>query len=131
MGVEVSHDIVANLHAAYAPGTLETWPLRPEIDLIFRTPEGVRVLPESTVSALAACFAAVGLSLAEGVTYPLHPVTTGFAHVMAWPGRVACAEVRRDLLTEAFVPFRQVQIDPQRVGRIADAFASWIDTMWS
>ncbi len=131
VGVEVSHDIVANLHAAYAPGTLETWPLRPEIDLIFRTPEGVRVLPESTVSALAACFAAVGLSLAEGVTYPLHPVTTGFAHVMAWPGRVACAEVRRDLLTEAFVPFRQVQIDPQRVGRIADAFASWIDTMWS
>lgn len=129
--VEVSPDIVADLHAAYAPEQVERWPLRPEIDLIFRTPEGEHALPAPTVTALAAAFSGVGLTLADGLTYPLHPVTSGFAHVMAWPGRVACVEVRRDLLTEAFIPFRQVQVDSARVVRVATAFAEWLAGGWA
>lgn len=129
--VEVSPGIVDDLHAAYAPERVERWPLRPEIDLIFRTPDGGQALGESVVTALSAAFATVGFTLAEGLTYPLHPVTTGFAHVAAWPGRVACVEVRRDLLTEAFVPFRQVQVDSARAARVATAFAEWIADGWA
>ncbi len=124
--VEVSPDIVFALRAAYQPDRVETWPLRPEVDLIFRDPEGTRHLPNTVVDGLRKALAMQGYPLAEGATYPLHPVTTGHAHVMAWPGRVVCVEVRRDLLTEAFVPFRQVQIDGERVGRVADGFANWL-----
>ncbi len=125
--VEVSRDIVPALRAAYQPERVDTWPLRPEVDLIFRDPEGTRHLPDSVVDGLRKALAREGYPLAEGATYPLHPVTTGHAHVMAWPGRVVCVEVRRDLLTEAFVPFRQVQIDGERVGRLAEGFANWLE----
>jgi hypothetical protein len=52
------------------------------------------------------------------------------AHVTRHPGQVACLEVRRDLLTEQFVPFRQVQIDPERVARVADPLARWLRAAW-
>ncbi|MSQ01054.1 MAG: hypothetical protein EXR71_04050 [Myxococcales bacterium] len=128
--VEVTADIVPALRAAYQPDRLESWPLRPEVDLIFRDPQGTRHLPNPVVDGLRKALAMRGYPLAEGATYPLHPVTTGHAHVVAWPGRVVCVEVRRDLLTERFVPFRQVQIDGERVGRLADGFADWL-TAWT
>ena len=124
--VEVGPTIVSDLHAAYAPAVVERWPLRPEVDLIFRDPDGRRTLSDASVDSLRRNLAIEGLPLAEGATYPLHPVTTGYAHVAAHPGRVICVEVRRDLLTEAFVPFRQVQIDGPRVARVARAFAGWL-----
>lgn len=124
--VEVSPAIVPDLHAAYAPGTVERWPLRPEVDLIHRTPDGVRTVSEEAAAALGAAFAAEGLTLADGETYPMHPVTTAWAAVHAFPGRVACIEVRRDLLTEAFVPFREVVPDPARCERVARALAAWL-----
>lgn len=125
--VEVGPDIVPALREAYRPDTVERWPLRPEADLIFRDPAGALHLPPAAVAALRDALAAEGIALAEGLTYPLHPVTTGHAHVLAWPGRVACVEVRRDLLTPEFVPFRQVQVDPARVARVAEAFARWVE----
>lgn len=124
--VEVSPRIVEDLHAAYAPGTVERWPLRPEVDLIHRTPAGERTVSEERAAALAAAFAAEGLHLADGETYPMHPVTTAWAAVHALPGRVACLEVRRDLLTEAFVPFREVVPDGPRCERVARALSAWL-----
>ena len=126
VGVEVSPNIVADLHAAYLPGTLETWPLRPEVDLIHRTPEGLRTVSEVRAAALGRELAAEGLALADGETYPMHPVTTAWATVHAFPDRVACLEVRRDLLTEAFVPFVEVVPDAGRCERVARALAGWL-----
>lgn len=125
--VEVGPDIVPELRRAYEPEQLDRWPLRPEADLIFRDPAGERHLPHAVVDGLRAALAAEGIPLAEGATYPLHPVTTGHAHVLRWPGRVACLEVRRDLITPDFVPFRQVQVDGGRVARVADALARWVE----
>lgn len=124
--VEVGPDIVPALRDAYREENVGRWPLRPEADLIFRDPEGNLHLAAPAVDGLRAALAAAGVSLAEGATYPLHPVTTGYAHVLRWPGRVACVEVRRDLLTAAFVPFRQVQLDAGRVAAVAEAFAQWV-----
>jgi len=126
--VEVSMNIVPDLHAAYADP--ERWPLRPEVDLIFRKPDGSRALPDATVDALRKALAAIGVPMAEGATYPLHPITTGYAHVVAWPGKVVCVEVRRDLLTEAFVPFNEVVASPNRVERLAEAFAAFAEQGW-
>jgi predicted N-formylglutamate amidohydrolase len=126
VGVEVSENIVADLRAAYAPGTLESWPLRPEVDLIQRTPDGTRTVSEADATALSEAFAAEGLTVADGETYPMHPVTTAWGHVHAFPGRAACVEVRRDLLTEAFIPFVQVVPDAERCQRVARALAAWV-----
>jgi predicted N-formylglutamate amidohydrolase len=124
--VEVSPAIVTDLRAAYAPERVGDWPLRPEVDLIHRTPEGRRTVSEARARALADALAAEGLSLADGETYPMHPVTTAFATVAAFPDRAACVEVRRDLLTEAFVPFVPVVPDPARCDRVARALAAWL-----
>ena len=40
--VPVDEKIVERLRAAYAPDTVETWPLRAEVDMITRTAEGTR-----------------------------------------------------------------------------------------
>lgn len=122
VGVEVDADIVERLHAAYAPEVEPTWPLRPEVDVIGRDLEGRDWNPSGFVPALRAGLEAVGLTLADGQTYPLHPSTIGHAHVARYPGRVACVEVRRDLLAEPFSPFEQMHIAPAKIDRLRGAF---------
>ena len=126
--VQVSLDIVRDLRAAYA--NPEQWPLRPQIDVIHRDPDGVATLTPAGLAALGGALTDAGYTYAEGETYPLHPVTMAHAHVTRHPGQVACLEVRRDLLTAQFVPFRQVQIDPERVARVADPLARWLTAIW-
>lgn len=126
--VEVGLDIVRALHAAYADP--EQWTLRPEVDLIFRLPDGTRALPDATVDALRKALAGHGFPLAEGVSYPMHPVTAAYRWVTGWPGRVVCVEVRRDLVTEAFVPFSEVVASPPKIARLADAFAAFVADGW-
>lgn len=126
--VQVSLDIVRDLRAAYA--NPEQWPLRPEIDVIHCDPDGVATLSPAGLAALGVALTDAGYIYAEGETYPLHPVTMAHAHVTRHPGQVACLEVRRDLLTEQFVPFRQVQVDPARVSRVAAPLARWLMGVW-
>jgi hypothetical protein len=126
--VQVSLDIVRDLRAAYA--NPEQWPLRPEIDVIHRDPDGVATLTPAGLAALGVALTDAGYLYAEGETYPLHPVTMAHAHVTRHPGQVACLEVRRDLLTEQFVPFWQVQVDPLRVSRVAAPLARWLMGAW-
>lgn len=125
--VEVGPDIVPQLRAAYAEP--ERWPLRPEIDVIHRMADGTATHGPAGLRALADALDG-HYGHAEGQTYPLHPVTTAYAHVARHPGRVVCVEVRRDLLTEAFTPFRQVQIDPARVDAVAAPLARWAAAAW-
>lgn len=120
--VAVDEHVVASLHAAYAdPGQ---WPLRPEVDLIGRTVEGASLAPEPAASTLRAELAAVGVTAEDGVTYPLHPSTIAWQHATRWPGRVLCAEVRRDLLATPFLPFAEMRIGAAAVERLAGPFAA-------
>lgn len=126
--VEVGPDIVPSLTSAWA--TPEQWPLRPELDLIHRDPYGKSSHSAAGVALLRAALNPLGLTLAEGETYPLHPVTTAFGHVARFPGQVACLEVRRDLLTAQFTPMLQVQLDTDRIARIAGALSVWMAGDW-
>ena len=128
--VEVDLGIVASLHAAYEPDVAQTWPLRPEIDVIGKTLDGTNLAPAGVVEALRQGLAAEDLTVADGTTYPLHPSTLAYDHVLARPGRALCLEVRRDLLADPFEPFAQMRIAPVKVTRIAVPLAAALLRWW-
>jgi hypothetical protein len=74
--------------------------------------------------------AACDLTVAEGTTYPLHPSTLAYDHVMARPGRALCLEVRRDLVADPFEPFAQMRIAPAKVDRLAVPLAAALLKWW-
>ena len=121
--VEVDQDIVTNLHRAYEPDVQPTWPLRPEVDLICRAPDGTSHAPAAVVMALQRELKAVDVTAEESATYPLHPSTLAWHHVMAWPGRTLCIEVRRDLVADPFEPFAEMKISAVRSAHIAHPIA--------
>jgi predicted N-formylglutamate amidohydrolase len=128
--VEVDHDIVANLRRAYLPGVEPTWPLRPEVDVISRGIDGTDHAPRAVVDTLRAELAARGIAIAEGATYPLHPSTLAWDHVMAHPDRAICVEVRRDLLADPFEPFAEMTIGDDKVDRLVPAFVNALRCWW-
>jgi hypothetical protein len=117
--VQVDEDIVKNLRRAYEPEVEPTWPLRPEIDVISRDAEGNDHAPRALVEALRREYLSCEWPLTESATYPLHPSTMAWDHVMARPGRALCIEYRRDLLADPFDPFVEMNICPQKVDRVA------------
>jgi N-formylglutamate amidohydrolase len=128
--VEVDRDIVASLRRAYEPEVEPTWPLRPELDVISRDTAGVDHAPPAVVAALRDGLAALGLAVADSATYPLHPSTLAWDHVMARPGRALCLEVRRDLLADPFVPFAQMAIGAAKLARLAPPIAAALQRWW-
>jgi predicted N-formylglutamate amidohydrolase len=128
--VEVDLSIVQSLRAAYQPAVEPTWPLRPELDVISKAPGGTNHAPAGVVEALRLGMAAQDLTVADGVTYPLHPSTLAYDHVMARPGRALCLEVRRDLLADPFEPFAQMRIAPAKVDRLAVPLAAALLRWW-
>lgn len=127
--VEVDEHIVTSLRRAYEPAVEPTWPLRPEVDLIGRGLDGTSYLPLAVVDALKSGMSAVGVTVADGETYPLHPSTLAWDHATAWPGRTLCMEVRRDLVADPFDPFVEMSIGEAKVARLtaplADALRRW------
>lgn len=127
--VEVDADIVKSLRRAYEADREPTWPMRPELDVIGRGTDGTVYAPHAVVSALRDGLGEVGLRVADGETYPMHPSTQAFHHALAWPGRTLCVEVRRDLLAAPFDPFAQMHIGGDNIDRIAGpmarAFGVW------
>jgi len=128
--VEVDANIVASLHRAYQPEVEPTWPLRPPIDVIGKTIEGVDLAPAAVVDALRAQFEPLGLPVANSATYPLHPSTLAWARVQEHPGRAVCIEVRRDLLAAPFEPFAQMTIADAKVERLVPAFVAALRRWW-
>ena len=129
--VPVDDRIVERLRAAYEPGVLESWPLRAEVDLITRTPEGERLADYALVEAVKASCRTAGFEPAESAAYALHPSTTGFVHASRWRGRTLCVETRRDLLVRAFTPFAEMDADSSRVARMASPLAGGLLAWWA
>ena len=121
--VEVDADIVRNLRAAYLPERVDRWPLRPEVDVIGRTLEGAVLLDPDLLAELTARYAAVGVPVADGRTYPLHPSTWGHHHAARWPGRTLCLEIRRDLVADPWDPFAEMRVSPARAAAMARPLA--------
>ena len=128
--VEVDLEIVTSLRAAYRPEVEPTWPLRPELDVIGTALDGTSHAPTRVVAELRRELAATGLSVANSSTYPLHPSTLAWDHVMAYPGRAFCLEGRRDLLADPFEPFAEMRIAPTTVERIAGPLAAALRIWW-
>ncbi len=128
--VQVDHEIVPNLRRAYAPDRADTWPLRPALDVIGKTLDGVDHAPPAVVAALTTAATALGLDVAGGATYPLHPSTQAYAHVLAMPGRTLCLEVRRDLLADPWSPFAEMRIGDAQVARLAAPLAEALAAWW-
>lgn len=128
--VEVDEHIVRNLRRAYEPAVEPTWPLRPEVDLIGRGLDGTSYLPMPVVDALKTAMSAVGVTVADGETYPLHPSTMAWDHATAWPGRTLCMEVRRDLVADPFDPFVEMSIGDPKVHRLAAPLADALRRWW-
>jgi predicted N-formylglutamate amidohydrolase len=129
--VEVDLDIVASLHRAWQPEVEPTWPLRPEVDIIGRSVDGVSHAPAAVVEALRDGLAVHGIAVADSATYPLHPSTLAWDHVMRMPGRAICVEVRRDLLADPFEPFVEMRISADKVARLAAPLAAALRRWWS
>lgn len=116
--VEVTSEIVEDLRAAYTPDKADTWPLRPAIDVIHQMADGTSLAPAGFVEAMSRAFAGVE-EVGDNLTYPMHPSAMGYHQAIRWPGRVACVEVRRDLLADPFVPLRPCSISSHKVARLA------------
>lgn len=115
----ITDTIVEDLHRVYAPEVADTWPPRPQVDLISTDAEGRRVLADRLVEPCLHGFAALGLDVAEGGTYHLHPATQAARFAQRHPGRTLCLELRRDLLVRQWTPFAEMQIDPDAAARLA------------
>ena len=124
--VEVDAKIGPSLRRAYQPDVEPTWPLRPELDVISRGVDGTDYAPTAVVAALREALPGV----ADSATYPLHPSTLAWDHVMAMPGRALCVEVRRDLLAEPFEPFAQMTIGAAKVDRLVEPFVRALRRWW-
>jgi len=128
--VEVDLQIVASLRRAYEPDREPTWPLRPEVDVISREVDGTSRAPAAVVEALREALADCGISPADSATYPLHPSTLAWQHVIARPGRALCVEIRRDLLADPFEPFAQMRIGAAKVDRLVAPFVRALRCWW-
>ncbi|MDX2087622.1 MAG: N-formylglutamate amidohydrolase [Kofleriaceae bacterium] len=129
--VEVDLKIVESLHRAYQPDVERTWPLRPAVDVIGNAPDGTSHAPAAVVDVLRRELAALDLELGDSATYPLHPSTLAYQHVVDHPGRALCVEFRRDLVADPFVPFVEVRIGVAKVARLAGALSTALQAWWS
>ena len=117
--VAVDRDVVASLRAAYAADRIGTWKLRAGIDLITHDPDGRLLAGRALADHAEAEFEGAGFDVVRNGTYSLHPSTQAHAFAVRFAGRTLCFEVRRDLLLDEFVPFRELLPDEAKVARLA------------
>lgn len=127
--VPVDEKIVERLREAYRPEVEPTWPLRPEVDLITRTPEGQVLADAALVAGVQRSLLAAGLSVTDSQAYPLHPASLAHTFASRWPTQTLCLEVRRDLVVQRFTPFAEMEADAAKCARIGgllgDALLGW------
>ena len=128
MGIErVDAEIVSSLRRAHEPEAWASWPLRPEIELITRTPEGERRAPEALVQALLEAYRALGLQITDSEVYNLHPATQAARWAQRFSEQTLCLEIRRDRLVESYEPFTQMRVNGAAVDRLAEPLVEAID----
>ena len=120
-------DIVRALREAYEPRRYESWPRRPDVEVISGEADGKPLAPPALVAGLKREYAAAGVEVAENATYRLHRESMGWVHSDAWPGRVVCVELNRALLADPFDPFREMRISDAAAARLAAPLARALD----
>lgn len=128
--VAVDADIVARLREAYRPEKVESWPLRPEVDLIHATPEGESLVDEKLLTLVQEKLTQSGIQVASADTYSLVPGTMARVYTDRYPRQTFCLEIRRDLLADPFMPFEEMNIAPDRADRVARPLAAAVRAWW-
>ena len=123
---KIDRDIVLALRACHEPEVRKTLAVRPEIDLLTLDAERVRHAPDGLVDALMERLTSASFLPTEASTYTLHPSTQLWRFVMAHPGQVFALEVRRDLLVKTYEPTDAMQVDADKVARVAAPIAEAI-----
>ena len=124
VGIEtIGDDIVERLHRAYEPGTFETWPVRPEADLILPADGDHAAVHGGLVDLLRTHLTDAGVETTASATYRLVPATLAHVHAVDHPGATACLEIRRDLLGDPWRPFEPSTVDAVAIARIARPIA--------
>jgi hypothetical protein len=128
MGIPtIDHTIVELLRRAHEPEAWASWPVRPEIDVITRTADGVLMAPEGMSERVLEAYRELGYEAVENKTYHMHPSTQGWRWAERHPGQVFALEVRRDLLVREYTPFDEMEVLPDRADRVAGPLAEAID----
>ncbi len=122
--------IGAVLRRAYEPESYPRWPMRPPVDLLTATPEGIVLAPPRLVAAIRDNYAGIDVAAAENDTYHLHPATMGYRYSAKYPGQVLCLEIARDLLADPFSPFEEMRIGARKVAAMsAPIAAAFVDEL--
>jgi hypothetical protein len=127
----IDRDIVRALRDCHRPEVISTLPVRPEVDLLTRSQDGVRYAPEGMVDDLVAGFREAGLSATEGAAYRLQAGTQTWRFVTRYPEQLLCLEIRRDLLVTQYTGLEEMAIDQAAIARVsaplAGAIGRWMD----
>jgi hypothetical protein len=128
LGIDsVGDDIVDKLRWAHEAARIETWPLRPDVDLITRSQDGAVTAALDIAERIAAAYGELGLNVGDNATYHIHPSTMAHRWAQRMPGRVFCLEVRRDLLVRSWTWNDDNEVLDAAVDRFAAPLAAAID----
>ena len=120
----IRDDIVTAMRRAYEPDVYEDWPLRPEVDLITETPEGVRLGDEAWLRRVRRGVRGDRRVGGGERRLSLIPDTMGRIYAERYPGRLLCVEIRRDLLADPYDPFVEMKISAEKALRMAGPLAA-------
>lgn len=129
IAVDIDRDGIAALRREYESDRWGTWPLRPEVDLITRSPDGKLLASPALVAALRSALEAEGLEVRENTTYTLHPATWGARFAKRHPEATAGLELRRDLLGNPWRPFEAGTLHQSRVERLGQAMGEAVQKL--
>ena len=120
VGIDIIEaDIVERLHWAYEPEIYKTWPVRPEIDIIAKTKDNVFLCNQERMFQIKHLFEKEGFHVGISETYPMHPATTAYLYAQKYPSQTLCIEVRRDILMQEFIPFRELICNSTNIDLLA------------
>ena len=123
----VDRDIVKQLHVFYHSEKIRSCKLRPQIDVIHKTPNNEELSDLKWYESVSQEFRTIGLDVADGASYPLHPVTMAYHYAKAYPRQTLCIEIRRDLIVERWEPFSEMRISQEKAEKLAACLARSLD----
>jgi len=119
----VDWDIVHQLHDFYDTDKIKDCALRPQIDVIHKTPAAEALAALEWHQKVAEELRNIGLEVANGDSYPLHPVTMAYHYAKQYPAQTLCMEIRRDLVVTSWDPFVEMEISQEKVEKLGACLA--------
>jgi hypothetical protein len=130
--VAISHvddSIVTQLRHAWSAGKAESWPRRPDVDVITTPPGGSSLAPDGFVAQLRLAYGEIDVEVEENHTYELHPGTLGHRWSARFPGQALCVELNRERLVEKWLPLQPLSVDAAAVAKMTAPLMQTLDKM--